>query len=81
LRGAPRDGQAPRVHSVLGLTGGRIKLGQYLFIKHGSKVVFFGQFFAVLRFLAAFLAGVNRMAWLNFLVANALGQSGRHSLV
>lgn len=59
--------------AYLGLTEGRIKLGQYLFQKHGGTVVFFGRFFAVLRFLAAFLAGVNQLAWPRFLVANALG--------
>ena len=41
----------------------RLKLGQYLFLKHGGKVVFFGRFVAVLRAWAAFLAGTNRMAW------------------
>lgn len=59
--------------SYLGLTEGRVKLGQYLFQKYGGAVVFFGRFFAVLRFLAAFLAGVNQLAWPRFLVANALG--------
>lgn len=27
----------------------KVKLGQYLFRKHGDKVVFFGRFIAVLR--------------------------------
>jgi membrane protein DedA with SNARE-associated domain len=31
----------------------RIKLGQYLFLKHGAKVVFLGRFVALLRMLAA----------------------------
>jgi membrane protein DedA with SNARE-associated domain len=57
----------------VGLTQGRIKLGQYLFLRHGGKVVFFGRFIAVLRTLAAFLAGVNRMGWPQFLMANAAG--------
>lgn len=56
-----------------GLTEGRIKLGQYLFQQYGGMVVFFGRFFAVLRFLAAFLAGVNQLSWPRFLIANALG--------
>jgi membrane protein DedA with SNARE-associated domain len=51
----------------------KLKLGQYLFLKHGSKVVFFGRFVAVLRAWAAFLAGVNRMPWPDFLLFNALG--------
>src|SRR5437868_4313848 len=51
----------------------RLKLGQYLFLKHGGKVVFFGRFVAVLRAWAAFLAGTNRMKWPAFLLFNALG--------
>ena len=51
----------------------KIKLGQYLFRKHGGKVVFFGRFVAVLRALAAFLAGTNRLSWQRFLLFNALG--------
>jgi membrane protein DedA with SNARE-associated domain len=55
------------------LTESRIKLGQYMFLRHGGKVVFFGRFIAVLRVLAAFLAGVNRMEWRSFFIANAAG--------
>src|SRR5207248_7578808 len=51
----------------------RLKLGQYLFLKHGGKVVFFGRFVAVLRAFAAFLAGTNRMPWPRFLLFNATG--------
>jgi len=51
----------------------QLKLGQYLFMKHGSKVVFFGRFVAVLRAWAAFLAGTNRMRWSRFLLFNILG--------
>ena len=57
----------------IGMTPARIKLGQYLFREHGGLVVFLGRFVALLRILAAFLAGVNRMRWRNFLVANAAG--------
>ncbi len=53
----------------------RLKLGQYLFMKYGGKVVFFGRFVAVLRAWAAFLAGTNRMRWPRFLLFNALGGS------
>jgi membrane protein DedA with SNARE-associated domain len=53
----------------------KLKLGQYLFSKHGGKVVFFGRFLAVLRAWAAFLAGTNRMRWDRFLLFNALGAS------
>ena len=51
----------------------RIKLGQYLFDCYGFWVVFLGRFVALLRILAAFLAGVNQMHWTHFFVANALG--------
>ncbi|TMG32168.1 MAG: DedA family protein [Chloroflexi bacterium] len=51
----------------------RLRLGQYLFHKHGPKVVFFGRFISVLRIFAAFLAGVNRMHWRLFLIFNAAG--------
>jgi len=57
----------------IGLTPNKIKLGQYLFLRHGGAVVFFGRFVAVLRAFAAILAGVNRMDWYRFLLANAAG--------
>ena len=62
-----------RFGRYFGITDNRIKLGQYLFMKHGAKVVFFGRFVAILRCLAAFLAGVNQLPWPRFLVANAAG--------
>jgi membrane protein DedA with SNARE-associated domain len=65
----------------LGFSDARIKLGQYLFMRHGAKVVFFGRFVAVLRCLAAFLAGVNQMRWPRFLLANAAGAIVWASLV
>jgi membrane protein DedA with SNARE-associated domain len=57
----------------IGIFEARIKLGQYLYLKHGAKVVFLGRFVGLLRILAAFLAGVNRMPWRAFLIANASG--------
>ncbi len=62
-----------RYRSRLRLTTRRLKLGQYLFQRHGGKVVFFGRFVAILRVLAAVLAGVNCMTWKRFLLFNALG--------
>ena len=62
-----------RLGHRFGMTDGRIKLGQYLFLRHGTLVVFLGRFVGLLRILAAFLAGVNRMRWPLFLVANAAG--------
>jgi membrane protein DedA with SNARE-associated domain len=62
-----------RAQGYLGLSDTRIKLGQYLFMRYGTLVVFFGRFIAILRCLAAFLAGVNQLAWHRFLAANAAG--------
>ena len=62
-----------RYGSYLRVTERKIKLGQYLFLRHGGKIVFFGRFIAVLRALAAFLAGVNCMSWQRFLFFNAAG--------
>jgi membrane protein DedA with SNARE-associated domain len=62
-----------RYGRYIGLPDARVKLGQYIFLRHGGKVVFFGRFIAYLRVLAALLPGVNRMDWGRFLVANATG--------
>lgn len=51
----------------------RLKVGQYLFLRHGGKIIFFGRFVAILRTYAAPLAGANRMNWFHFLIMNALG--------
>ena len=55
------------------ISDARIKVGEYLFRLHGGKVVFFGRMVAVLRVLAALLAGINRMPWKHFLVCNIAG--------
>jgi membrane protein DedA with SNARE-associated domain len=62
-----------RHQSLLRLTSRRLKIGQYLFQRHGGKVVFFGRFISLLRAFAALLAGLNRMAWRRFLLFNMLG--------
>ena len=62
-----------RYGKYIRMTERRIKLGQYLFQRYGGAVVFFGRFVAVLRALAAFLAGTNRMTWPRFLIYNAAG--------
>lgn len=54
----------------VGISKARLRLGRYLFSRHGGKVVFFGRFIAVLRAMAALLAGALRMDWRRFLVAN-----------
>jgi membrane protein DedA with SNARE-associated domain len=51
----------------------RLKVGQYLFLRHGGKIVFFGRFVDPLRILAAVLAGANRMNTFYFLSMNTLG--------
>jgi membrane protein DedA with SNARE-associated domain len=51
----------------------RLKVGQYLFLRHGAKIVFFGRFVALLRAFASFLAGVNRYNWEAFFLFNAAG--------
>jgi membrane protein DedA with SNARE-associated domain len=48
----------------------KLKVGRYLFARHGGKVVFFGRFITVLRTYAAFFAGLNGMRRSRFLVAN-----------
>src|SRR5579883_511350 len=51
----------------------KMKLGMYMFLKHGGKVVFFGRFIAFLRAFVALLAGINRMEWPRFLAFNTAG--------
>ena len=41
--------------------------------RHGGKTVFFGRFVAILRFTAAWVAGLGRMPWWRFLFWNASG--------
>lgn len=62
-----------RYGRYIGLGEARLKVGQYLFQRHGGKIVFFGRFVAFLRTFAALLAGMNHMRWPRFLVMNALG--------
>ena len=58
---------------LIGLDERKRKLGQYLFTRHGGKIVFFGRFVALLRAFAALLAGANRLSPLRFLIFNAAG--------
>jgi membrane protein DedA with SNARE-associated domain len=62
-----------RYGRFLRLNHARLKVGQYLFLRHGGKIVFFGRFVAILRTYSAILAGVNMMRWPHFLVMNAMG--------
>ncbi len=59
--------------AAIGLTESRLRLGQYLFLRHGGKLVLVARFVALLRALAALLAGINCMPWPRFAAFNALG--------
>jgi len=62
-----------RYGGYIGLSPARQRLGQYLFLRHGAKIIFFGRFIAFLRAFEGILAGVNRMPWRRFFLFNALG--------
>ena len=62
-----------RYGAYVRITEGRIKLGQYLFLRHGEKIMIVAQFIPVLRAIAGLLAGANRMPWRPYLIATALG--------
>jgi membrane protein DedA with SNARE-associated domain len=66
-------GLLERYGRFVNLTESRLKVGRYLFERHGAKIVFFGRFVAVLRVFAAVLAGVNKYGWKPFLFFNAAG--------
>jgi membrane protein DedA with SNARE-associated domain len=55
----------------LWITESRIKLGQYLFMRHGGKIIVLAV--PVLRSIAGILAGANRMPWARFMVASIIG--------
>jgi membrane protein DedA with SNARE-associated domain len=50
-----------------------IPRAERLIRRHGGKVVFFGRFVALLRFTAAWVAGLGEMPWWRFLFWNAAG--------
>ena len=62
-----RHGHKIRLHEA------RLRIGIWLFRRHGGKVVFWGRFVSILRTWAAFLAGTNQMEWRRFLFYNAAG--------
>jgi membrane protein DedA with SNARE-associated domain len=62
-----------RYGEYVGLSSARRRLGQYLFLRQGAKIVFVGRFVAFLRAFEGLLAGANRMPVRRFLVFNALG--------
>ncbi len=50
-----------------------IRAGDRFFERHGSRAVFFARWIALVRFAAAWLAGINEMRFLQFFFWNALG--------
>lgn len=74
---------------VIGRIGGRALLARWRWLdryasrvlprgeafmqRHGGKAVFFGRFISILRFTAAWVAGLTGMAWPRFLFWNAAG--------
>jgi membrane protein DedA with SNARE-associated domain len=59
-----------RYGARLGLTEGRIRIGQWLFVRYGGRFVFIARFLPVLRNMAAVLAGTNSMAQHHFYFAS-----------
>jgi membrane protein DedA with SNARE-associated domain len=62
-----------RYGSYVRITEARIKLGQYLFLRHGGIIIIIAQFVPFLRAIAGILAGANRMPWRRFLLATIVG--------
>jgi membrane protein DedA with SNARE-associated domain len=58
---------------ILHIGDRRLMIGQYLFRRYGGAVVLLGRFIPVLHIWTAVLAGVNRMPWPRFVLANAVG--------
>jgi membrane protein DedA with SNARE-associated domain len=50
-----------------------ITAGDRFFDKHGPKAVFLARWIALVRFAAAWLAGINEMRFVEFFLWNALG--------
>jgi membrane protein DedA with SNARE-associated domain len=50
-----------------------IAIGDRFFARHGPKAVFFARWIALVRFAAAWLAGINEMRFRQFFFWNALG--------
>jgi membrane protein DedA with SNARE-associated domain len=56
----------------VGLTQDRIKIGQWLFLRHGGKFVFAARFLPFLRNMAAILAGANEMPQRKFFFSSTI---------
>jgi membrane protein DedA with SNARE-associated domain len=62
-----------RYGGYAGLTEARIKIVQYLFQRYGMGVVLVARFVAVLRSLAAIIAGASQMPFVRFMIATTAG--------
>ena len=62
-----------RYGRLVGLGPPRVRLGQFLFLTHGGKIVFFIRFIPILAPFGGVLAGLNRMPWDRFLLFDVLG--------
>ena len=62
-----------RYGGYLWITQSRIKLGQYLFLRHGGKIILIAQFLPVLRSIAGIFAGASRMPWLRSFINGCSG--------
>src|SRR5262249_37756397 len=60
-----------RYGTRLGMTEGRIRIGQWLFVRYGGRFVFIARFLPFLRNIAAVLAGTNAMTQRSFYFASA----------
>ena len=61
-----------RYGRFVGLGPERIRLGRFLFLTQGGKIVFFIRFLPILAPFGGVLAGLNRMPWGRFLFFDAV---------
>jgi membrane protein DedA with SNARE-associated domain len=59
--------------NYFGIDAQKLALGEYLFMRYGGAIVFFGRFVALLRVYAALLAGINRLKPVDFALYNGAG--------
>jgi membrane protein DedA with SNARE-associated domain len=62
-----------RYGRFVGLDAAKVRLGRYLFLVHGGKIVFALRFVALVGPFGGVLAGANKMAIGRFMIFNALG--------
>src|SRR5258708_27946921 len=55
-----------RYGTRLGMTEGRIRIGQWLFVRYGGRFVFIARVLSFLRNVAAVLSGMNAIGERNF---------------